>query len=640
VAAKTYWVRAIGGDDGNGGESFADGFATIAAGLQALVSNASKGSILNIANDGDHTPAATAVNITNGAGTSYTDFGYLIRGRTMLDTPAMANIVTGTGAFVSIVQFRSGSGYNIVEGLNIDATAAQLDSTYMHRYITINQNSAAPGPNWVRYCVLTGGTTEAPDQSRILYGWVTNSANNFGRVSHCVFNNASRQYGVIAGSGSFTYGEMLEVDHCVFCKTGENAVYSISLSAAVSALSVVNIHHNTAYHAWTGTGLGASAGLASASGKSNTSSDMGSFSLHSNIYFSSHDTDISISPLITDSVAGTRVISAGTIGYNVLYSSMPIESLSAAGWYSATYSINGNPSGTDRVAHNSTAATLFYAPTSSYTWDFNGSSYSTTLPADLRPKYGFRTAGFAGTIPGAIDTTYDVAPTATASSHACITGDTVSSAVTMTDSDSLPGPLTAELVSYTGPGTLTLNSDGTFTYTAYSYFDGTDTFTFRAFDGELYSDPAIVSIVVTAPPIVSGGEDPDDPVSDSAYVDVLPWFEPDLQCNAVLSVQTKRNRTIHHDSRSYAQTQRWREALHRVITLGTSTTQQVTFGGIQTARSLFLETSAPIDVAVDETSAYWPVSDMVALMLSQINNLYIRNNSTTSTATVILAAVD
>ncbi|MBC7221389.1 tandem-95 repeat protein [Candidatus Bipolaricaulota bacterium] len=60
-------------------------------------------------------------------------------------------------------------------------------------------------------------------------------------------------------------------------------------------------------------------------------------------------------------------------------------------------------------------------------------------------------------------------------------------------------PLTAVLVLVSGPahGALTLNSDGSFTYTPNPNFYGTDTFTYRAFDGELYSNVATVTITVS-----------------------------------------------------------------------------------------------------------------------------------------------
>jgi VCBS repeat-containing protein len=65
------------------------------------------------------------------------------------------------------------------------------------------------------------------------------------------------------------------------------------------------------------------------------------------------------------------------------------------------------------------------------------------------------------------------------------------------DSDVDGDPLTSVLVSGPAHGTLTLNPDGSFTYTPNPNFYGTDTFTYRAFDGELYSNVATVTITVS-----------------------------------------------------------------------------------------------------------------------------------------------
>ena len=68
------------------------------------------------------------------------------------------------------------------------------------------------------------------------------------------------------------------------------------------------------------------------------------------------------------------------------------------------------------------------------------------------------------------------------------------------DSDPEDDPLSAALVSGPSHGTLTLNANGSFTYTPAADYDGTDSFTYRASDGSLNSSPATVTITVTAPP--------------------------------------------------------------------------------------------------------------------------------------------
>ena len=58
------------------------------------------------------------------------------------------------------------------------------------------------------------------------------------------------------------------------------------------------------------------------------------------------------------------------------------------------------------------------------------------------------------------------------------------------DTDPDGDPLTAVLVTGPSHGTLTLNANGSFTYTPAANFTGTDSFTYRASDGTLNSSPA------------------------------------------------------------------------------------------------------------------------------------------------------
>jgi VCBS repeat-containing protein len=66
------------------------------------------------------------------------------------------------------------------------------------------------------------------------------------------------------------------------------------------------------------------------------------------------------------------------------------------------------------------------------------------------------------------------------------------------DSDPDGNPLTAVLETGPAVGTLTLNANGSFSYTPPANFNGPVSFTYRASDGALVSDPATVTITVTA----------------------------------------------------------------------------------------------------------------------------------------------
>jgi large repetitive protein len=66
------------------------------------------------------------------------------------------------------------------------------------------------------------------------------------------------------------------------------------------------------------------------------------------------------------------------------------------------------------------------------------------------------------------------------------------------DSDPDHDPLIAVLVSQPSHGTLTLNADGSFTYSPEDDFNGSDSFTYGANDGTLDSNQATVTITITA----------------------------------------------------------------------------------------------------------------------------------------------
>src|SRR5690606_31956273 len=66
------------------------------------------------------------------------------------------------------------------------------------------------------------------------------------------------------------------------------------------------------------------------------------------------------------------------------------------------------------------------------------------------------------------------------------------------DTDVENDPLTAVLDSGPANGTLTLNPDGSFTYTPKANWNGTDNFTYRASDGTANSNVATVTITVNA----------------------------------------------------------------------------------------------------------------------------------------------
>jgi VCBS repeat-containing protein len=107
-------------------------------------------------------------------------------------------------------------------------------------------------------------------------------------------------------------------------------------------------------------------------------------------------------------------------------------------------------------------------------------------------------------------TNVDDAPVATGDSYVTNSNTTLSvpaPGVLSNDSD-IDGPsLSAQLVTNVSHGSLTLNSDGSFSYSPSHDFEGSDSFTYQAWDGSLASNVVTVTLTVNdrvAPVLTSG----------------------------------------------------------------------------------------------------------------------------------------
>jgi hypothetical protein len=97
----------------------------------------------------------------------------------------------------------------------------------------------------------------------------------------------------------------------------------------------------------------------------------------------------------------------------------------------------------------------------------------------------------------------NLAPVATAESYSVaedVTLTTPAPGVLGNDSDALPGPIamTAALGTGVAHGTLIFNPNGSFEYEPLANYNGPDSFTYRATDGQLFSAMTTVSLDVTA----------------------------------------------------------------------------------------------------------------------------------------------
>jgi hypothetical protein len=127
----------------------------------------------------------------------------------------------------------------------------------------------------------------------------------------------------------------------------------------------------------------------------------------------------------------------------------------------------------------------------------------------------------------AFTVTPNSAPVATGDGYSVAQGSTLNVAapgVLVNDSDADNDPLTAVLVSGAAHGQLTLNANGSFTYTPTSGYSGPDGFVYQASDGVTTSANAAVSITVTpasVPTILFGPSNPPTPPSGTHTRDVI-----------------------------------------------------------------------------------------------------------------------
>lgn len=108
------------------------------------------------------------------------------------------------------------------------------------------------------------------------------------------------------------------------------------------------------------------------------------------------------------------------------------------------------------------------------------------------------------TVTIAVNVTGNTPPVANPDTYTMETGTTLTveapSGVLANDTDTDGDPLTAQLVGVPTPnGTLSFNTDGSFTYTPNTGYIGADRFVYQAYDGQDTSQPVLVTINVNTP---------------------------------------------------------------------------------------------------------------------------------------------
>jgi VCBS repeat-containing protein len=131
-------------------------------------------------------------------------------------------------------------------------------------------------------------------------------------------------------------------------------------------------------------------------------------------------------------------------------------------------------------------------------WDASGRAGDYTIEVQA-----IGTTTVSDTVRVQVGGTANRPPVAANESYSADSGKTLAvGAPGVLDNDSDPNgdSITAVQASGPGHGTLTLNANGGFSYTPASGYSGPDSFTYRSYDGALYSASATASITVSAPP--------------------------------------------------------------------------------------------------------------------------------------------
>jgi len=604
-----------------------------------------QGDTLNIVNDGTHVLTAQASDFVNSrAGTNFTDdWGFRMRGTTSNGTPTLTEVqVPNTNGTYELLRPQVGSDFFLCEGLRFTEAAGAAANINVN--IQLFEMGSSPGGNVWRFqdCAFEFGADSAVSGNRWICFADANRATEV-QVANCFFRNVN---GFVIGRGGAGQLQLSGADYsrCIFlndwpgqsCQAHEDTL-NAALTFSMTRCTFANIYANSE------TTL---QGIIQAV-KIDGAGDNGTGVFKDNLYIacvtgdgSSIATKVPLSDIVGNQNSHTFIFSSSDVDYN--------------GWYGQTAAVTmpttepyANPfsDGTDTPKTNDVTGlltnvdSLVNGYTSTYTWTVG--SYEIEIP-DLRPvAASMLTASsgnsFIGALPGANQPPVAGPVTYTVTAGNVLTVNSTNGVLSNT-TDPEGNTLSASVVvASTNTTAFTFNTTtGAFVYTPKATYSGTDTFTFKAYDGVTWSNVSTATITVAAYPVTP----PVDPPDITEVIDTAPFFKPDLRVATEVRYKSKKNRVGFKDLANYTKNKLWEESTHRIITLATNTTTQVTLGGVATAEYLQVESDTAIKVSINDASRYWNVDGVVAVMLGSATTIYLQNESTTNAAQVILIVVD
>ncbi len=649
MAAVTYWVDGNAGNDGNGGASFGDAFATMSKALTE-VNGGTNGDdyTINVADTTTYTMDAFPTQV-DGHGSST----LVIQG---VDSGGSASLTSVTAPSTGACGFAYPRTISTTEvkGFDVDFLASTASASIQG---FIQSRDSDSGRITVEDCRFRGsalGGSLPAGSRRVIHQQAGSYPNDYATVQYCVMENMKNPTLAVSGASL----DSASVNNCVFIVDADTTNGSLVTFPNLANASNDNRFFNNTVYIDSGTqttsavmDYGASAG------------DQGRFDLYSNVlwYNSTHAAPMP-SGFIGGGTGGS--FSSGTIGSNVYYTGPDITSVEAGSSYeSAPWSA---PYSGDVEDYEIADTTLFADPSTTYAWAGSGGGYTLTVGKDLRLILE-TTSGLGGSLPGALPAAAtDYTATLSSSVASPEVDESVTMVAGMSNSGSNATGVTATMTGLTG---MTFVSA---TPTAGSYDDSTGIWTIGALntgasesmtlvytvDSDQAGNTITPTFTWTSGAPSTGGDtsddtdsitlsvvDTDDPENPEGtgvvpFLDVLPIFTRDLTLALNMRMSSKKNRLRRHYLRADIEDRRWREFSTKRITLATNTSMQVNLGGIERGDFLFMQSTTLINIAVGNSTNLYVPAKVLVLSDGDFEQVWIQNTSTTLTADVWIGAVD
>ena len=678
MAAITYWVDPNAGNDVNDGKSYANRIKTI---VQLVTNMEADGNgndfTINCLNTADYVATGNRNDVQcNGLTTST----FVFRGVSDSSaTPAFATVIPG-GASTRYFIYFSGSLTCTFEYFDCDGTADELSNC------SLLFMSYGPNTNGVdvRYCKFRGGDVIAGTKSNVTVypvSYVSASGiTDFWDVHHCVFENSTTLN--VWATSTITQDTRIFDNVFIFNTSGTSTIVLWNIVGGAAGWDF-SFYGNTCYVNFNDTTT--LSGLI----RNTEFSDAIDIDFYNNVFY--YDTDrlgVSTGVVTGSAVSTGSLVPITAIGYNLFLKSDNIDGFGIDPYYTDPPwdpDISGTPLTAtpdlytgDVYDITAAEAEIFNAPTTAYDWTPDGSSVAIEIPKDLR-LLQHQDIGLADSTPGALPpatTTYTV--TCVARRNYFNPGDAVTFDITITNTGVeaqsivlLTDPMPADLNYITGN-----ESQGTFTYNEVgktgSWAVGTlasgatatlqvgyiapfgvedvQTMTATWSSGSLgASGSSVLTATDTATPLSStggggagDGGDPGDNPATVPFIDTLPLDGDIHKMDINLRIATARNREREQYVRYDVEGKRWAEARIMRVNVATNTAVEINLGGIEQGHYLLVESDSPVLVSVNGTAVadYIPQAKAVVLIDTKIEQLAVKNTSTSTSANVLIAVVD